>query len=343
VLGDVEASGTLDNIFSIQKSLARQVAAKLAIQIRFPALEVSPMTINAYQDLEHLRTLAKDLPLLGMEPARARKKSDYVLALSLCDKLLANYPQLAPARYHRALFSLHHEDFATADTESEIARQLDPDDLETLLLRGNFLWVTKDCSGAAAVFREATEKYPEDAQAWYALGVLYLNAGAKLEAIAAYLAAMERQPLIPEAETNLRTLLESAEGLTLLARLKEQKPEVYPAAAVFYAFWKNAGNRLGDLAERAMDGFPNLYIGYYMQGLLARDRKQNREAAALFQACLELQPAFPEVHRELGLLALSATRCTEGEQHLKIYMSTASFVDDYAALEEQIRRCRNRR
>ena len=343
VLGDVEAAGTLDNIFSIQKSLARQVAAKLAIQIKLPALEVSPMTINAYQDLEHLRALAGDLPILGLDPARARKKSDYVLALSLCDKLAAAYPQLAPARYYRALFSLHQEDFAAADTESQIAQQLDPDDLETLLLRGNFLAATNDRKGAVAALREAKEKFPEDSRAWYALGVLYLEAGAKLEAIAAYLAAIERQPLIAEAEANLQTMLESAEGLALLARLKEKKPEAYPAAAVFYAFWKNAGNRLGDLAERAMNAFPNLYLGYYMQGVLARDRQQYDEAATLFQACLELRPAFPEVHRELGLLALSAKRCTEGAQHFKVYLNTANFVDDYAALEEQVQRCQKRR
>ena len=346
LLGEAEAAGPANSILSLQRSLARQVSTKLALQsalAEVAGLEVSEMTISAYKEVERLRQLAKALPLLGLDPARARKKADYVLALSLCDKLLEAYPKLSAARYYRGLFSLHGEDFDLAAQECEIAQTLNPDNLENLLLKGNLLYAANDLKGAAAAFRQVTEEFPDDGRGWYALGRLFLEAGAKLEAIAAYLAAIERSPLILEAETNLQTLLESPEGLALLARLKKNKPEIYPAAAVYYAFWKNEGQRLGELAETTMEQFPNLYMGYFMQGLLARDRQQNEEAATLFQTCLELRPSFPEVHRELGLLNLDNGRCTEGEQHITLYVQTANFVDDYAELERQIQRCQKRR
>jgi tetratricopeptide (TPR) repeat protein len=301
------------------------------------------MTISAYKEIERLRELAKELPLLGLDPARARKKADHALALSLCDKLLDAYPKLAAARHYRAMFSLHNEDFDLAAQECQIAQTLNPDNLENLLLKGNIFYVANDLKSAAAAFRQVTEEFADDARGWYALGKVLLDAGAKLEAIAAYLAALERAPVILEAETNLQTLLESAEAPSLLARLKNNKPDIYPAAAVYYAFWKNTGQRLGDLAEKTMEEFPNLYLGYYMQGLLAGAQQQYGEAAALFQACLALRPSFPEVHRELGLLNLSNDRCTEGERHITLYVRTANFVDDYAVLERQIERCKKRK
>ena len=346
LLGEAEASGPANSILSLQRSLARQVSTKLALQSALSevaGMEVSEMTLSAYKEVERLRQLAKELPLLGLDPARARKKADYVLVLSLCDKLLEVYPKLAAARYYRALFSLHDEDFALAAQECEIAQTLNPDNLENLLLKGNILYVANDLKNAVVAFRQVTEEFPDDARGWYALGRLFLDAGARLEAITAYLAAIEREPLIPEAETNLQTLLESPEGLALLARLKKNKSEIYPAAAVYYAFWKNESGRLGDLAEKTIEEFPNLYLGYYMQGLLAKGRQPDEEAATLFQACLALRPSFPEVHRELGLLNLSNGRCTEGEQHITLYVQNANFVDDYAALERQVERCKKRR
>ena len=346
VLGEAEAAGAFNNIFGIQKNLARQISTKLALQAAFSevsGLEVSEMTISAYRDLERLRELGKGLPILGLDPARARKKSDYLLALSLCDKLLDVYPKLAEARYYRALFNLHYENFEMADQESQIAQTLNSNNFANLLLRGNLFYILNDFAPAAAAFRKATEEFPEEARGWYALGRLLAAGGDKLEAIAAYLAAIERSPVIIEAETNLRTLVSGPEGLILLAQLAKQKPELHPAATIFRAFWSDERKRLSDLADKTVELFPDLYLGYYMQGLLARDQKRYGEAAELFGTCLSLRPSFPEVHRELGLLQLENQRCTEGEQHITIYVRTAAFVSDYAELDRQIQRCQKRK
>jgi tetratricopeptide (TPR) repeat protein len=346
MLGEAETVGARQNILGMQKDLARQISYKLALQAAFAetaGLEVSEMTIAVYKDLERLRELAKKLPGLGLDPARSRRKSDYLLALSLCDKIIDAYPKTAMARYYRALFSLHNEDFDLVDQESLIARSFDANNVDNLLLRGNLFFVLKDLEQAAAAFREVTEEFPEEARAWYALGRVLAVQGDKLGAVAAYLAAMERAPAIIEAETNLQTLLSGSEGLSLLAQLANQKPGLYGAASVLRAFWNNDRQLPADLAEKAVQQFPDLHLGYYMQGLLAASRKQYDEAASFFETCLSLRPSFAEVHRELGLLALQGKRCDEGEQHITIYVRTANFVNDYAELEKQILRCKKRK
>jgi len=346
MLGEAEAVGVRENILGMQKDLARQIGYKLALQAAFAetaGLEVSETTIAVYKDLERLRELAKKLPGLGLDPARSRRKSDYLLALSLCDKIIDAFPKTAMARYYRALFSLHNEDFETADRESQIAQNLSANIVDNLLLRGNLFFLLNDFERAAAAFREVTEEVPGEARAWYGLGRVLAVQGDKIEAVAAYLAAMERAPVIIEAETNLQTLLSGAEGLALLTQLAGQKPELYAAAGVLRAFWNNDRQPLGDLAEKAVQQFPDLYLGYYMQGVLAASRKQYDEAASFFETCLSLRPSFAEVHRELGLLALQNKRCEEGEQHITIYVRTANFVSDYGELDKQIQRCKKRK
>jgi len=346
ILGEAEVKGEVNNLFGIQENFARQISAKLALQAALAevsGLEVSKITISVYRDLETLRQLVKNLPFFGLDPGRAGKKADYLLALSLCDKLLNAYPNLALARYYRALFSLHNESFEVAERESQILQTVSPADLENLLLRGNILYAVNDRPGAAAAFREATAEFPDDPRGWYSLGRLLVAAGNKLEAIAAYIAAIERAPAIPEAETNLQTLLAGAEGPALLEQLKKQMPRLYPAARTFRAFWKNESAEIGDLAEKTMALFPDLYLGYFVQGLLEKNRRQYDKAAALLRDCLSLRPSFPEVHRELGLLLLENHRCAEGERHLTLYLRRAAFVSDYAALEQQIQRCKKRK
>lgn len=346
LLGEAEAVGARENILGMQKDLARQIGYKLALQAAVAetaGLEVSEMTLAAYKDLERLRELAKKLPLLGLDPARARKKSDYLFALGLCEKIIAAYPKMTMARYYRALFSLHNEDFETADQESLIAQSLSGTNVDNLLLRGNLFFAANDFAAAAAAFQEVAEEFPEEGRAWYALGRMLAAQGDKPGAVAAYLAALERAPVINEVETNLQTLLSGPDGLALLTRLAGEKPALFPAASVLRAFWSNAPLPPGDLAERAVQQFPDLYIGYYMQGVLAASRKQYDEAASFFETCLSLRPSFAEVHRELGLLALLDKHCEEGEQHITIYVRTANFVNDYAELDKQIQRCKKRK
>ena len=67
--------------------------------------------------------------------------------------------------------------------------------------------------------------------------------------------------------------------------------------------------------------------------------KKFKEAGKSFKRCLALNSAFPAIHRELGLLYLHFNRCDIGKNHINLYLRTASYIDDYGALEEQISEC----
>ena len=83
---------------------------------------------------------------------------------------------------------------------------------------------------------------------------------------------------------------------------------------------------------------PRLYLGYYMQALAAGTDPAQREA--LLRTSLSLRSSFPEAHRDLGRLLLTERRCSEGDQHVDLYMRTASMVDDFGQLKEQMSHCR---
>ena len=60
----------------------------------------------------------------------------------------------------------------------------------------------------------------------------------------------------------------------------------------------------------------------------------------LLRTSLSLRSSFPEAHRDLGKLLLAGRRCSEGDQHIDLYMRTASAVDDFGPLKEQMSQCR---
>ena len=343
IIGVAEANGVKEGIFGIQDKLAKQISSTLAVQAAIYDASSTvgvKVPLNVCADLDRLRQLSKQLPFFGLDPARARKKGEYQQALSICDKLIAGHSNLAQAHYYSALFSLHNEDFKKADRESKIALKLNSNEVDNILLKANVIYASNDFNGAVNAFKEVTSSFPGDARGWYGLGRLYTKQGNKIEATSAYISAIERTPAIAEAETNLQTLLSGEKGFELCKKLKTRKPQFYAPARVFSAFWNNKVKNINDLAIQSINNFPDLYIGYFIQGILERNKKQNKKAISLWQRCLSLQYAFPLVHKELGLLYLKSNRCILGKRHIDIYMRTADFIDDYAALEKQIKRCK---
>ena len=342
IIGTADATGSQDDIRKIQGDFARQIASKMTIEATLAEAsrsEPAKMKLSVYQDLDRLQQSARDLPFFGFDPARLRKEGDYRFALSICDNILANYPKLTEAHYYRALFSLHSNNLQNAQQESEIVQRLNSNHLENFLLRGNLLYLMKDFTGAVNAFHEATQKFPDDARGWYGRARLAIANDDKVGAITAYIETLERAPIIPEAETNLQTLIGGSDGLNVLTQMKSQRPAIYPAAMVFRAFWKNELKNLEGIVEQTINQFPRLYIGHYMRGLLEEARENYEKAEIFFKTCLSLRPSFPDVHRSLGVMYLRKGRCAEGRQHVTLYRSTTSFQNDYNEIEQYIRRC----
>ena len=339
LLGSGEAQGGVKQLFAIQADLGKQVAQAMSISAALGegGLDVTEMTLAAFGDLDRARELARGLPFIGLDPARRRRSGDYQLGLSLCDKLLAAYPKLAPARVYRGIFSLETEDFDRAEQEAALALKLAPDNFDAYQLQANVKFARGDLAGAARLYQNLAEKYPDDARGWYALGRVQLQQGNKPGAAASLVAALSRAPFLPEAETALRTIVAGTDAAATLAQLSTLDPSAHAAALAYQGFFRGQPVP-AELAAQVVRDSPRLYLGYYMQALSAGTSAAAREQ--LLRTALSLRSSFPEAHRDLGRLLLAAKRCAEGDQHVDLYLRTASVVDDFGQLKEQMSQCR---
>ena len=339
VLGSGEAQGAVKQLFGLQAELGKQVAQAMSLSAALSdrgGPEVTELTLAAYADLDRLRELARGLPFLGADPLRRRRSGDYQLALSLSDKLIAAHPKLAPARLYRGLFSLQTDDLDRAEQEAVLAVRLAPDNLDAWALQANVKYLRGELDEAMRQYRSLSEKFPDDARAFYAAGRVALQQGAKLQAVPAFLAALQRTPFLPEAESNLRTLVSAPDAAPLLEALRAQDPGAQAAALAYRGFF--AGLPPGqELTAGLVRDMPRLYLGYYLQGLSAKGVPA-QEAA--FRSALALRGSFPEAHRELGRVLLASRRCDEGSDHVDLYLRTAAAVSDYGPLQEQKKSCR---
>ena len=339
MLGSGEAQGGVKQLFGIQAELGKQVAQAMSISAALGegGLDVTEMTLAAFGDLDRARELVRGLPFIGLDPARRRRSGDYQLGLSLCDKLLAAYPKLAPARVYRGTFSLETEDFDRAEQEAALALKLSPDNFEAYQLQANVKFAKGDLLEAARLYQNLAEKVPDDARGWYALGRVQLQQGTKPAAASSLVAALSRAPFLPEAETALRTLVSGADSAATLAQLSTLDPSAHAAALAYQGFFRGQPVP-AELAAQVVRDSPRLYLGYYMQALAAGTSAAEREQ--LLRTSLSMRSSFPEAHRDLGRLLLAGKRCAEGDQHVDLYMRTASMVDDFGQLKEQMSQCR---
>jgi hypothetical protein len=125
----------------------------------------------------------------------------------------------------------------------------------------------------------------------------------------------------------------------LIAWLTQARPALALGAAAFSVHFRDAWGEAPPLVERVTSALPRLYIGHYLRGALAARDGRVAEAMAGLQYALSLRPTSPEVHRELGRLLLAQHDCWYGAQHVALYLHTAKFVADYAALEHAIQTC----
>ena len=339
VLGTVEATGSTGAILALQADVAKQAAAALAVQAAIgdgAGLELSDLALAAFADLDRVQQLARGLPYYGVDPARRRRAADFQLGLTLCDKLITYYPKLGQAHYYRGLFSLQTDDLDRAGQEAAAAAKLLPDDAEAALLPANVAVARRDFAGAVRLLRTASERFGGDARVWYALGRALVAVDDKPSATAALIAAQERSPAIPEAETTLRTLVAGPEGAAIVATLERQEPRRAPVAALYRANWAGDRAQMAALAPAAQRAAPNLWLGWFAEGRTASPER----AEALYRKALALSAAVPEIHRELGRLLLRSGTCAEGERHLGLYQRNALATDDFTENQELVRRCK---
>lgn len=153
-------------------------------------------------------------------------------------------------------------------------------------------------------YREAVRLEPASAQVWFNLGRFLSDSGAEEAALAAYRRAVQNNPDFADAHFNLANGL-ARQGLHGEAiQHFRQALRVAPSADFLF----NLGNSL-------------LVLG------------RLDEAAGAFQAALELEPAFPQAHHNLGIVAHQVGKTA---QAMARFLEAVRLDPDYADAHQNL-------
>ncbi len=340
VMGVAESAGELDQILAVQRTLAADLSQKMAIEaalIDITQFEVTPVSIAVYNQLQILSELAGQLPPIGLASDRQRRQAELQNALMTAGHIVSEADNFAQARYYRALFALHTEQFTLARQEMAIARRLEPQNPEFLLLAANISYQVDDIDEAESLLNQYTSLLPGDARGWFALGRIQMSQRKDSQASVSLMRALENSPYIYEAESNLRTLLSGPGGLALLDDLSRVDQKYFHSGMVMRSYWNMEQANIENL-EIAVAAMPDIHILHYMRGLQLL-RRSPSESKSSFQKSLNLYPGFPEGHRGLGQAYLRTGHCQIGKEHITIYLRLSRHVPDFSDLQREISRC----
>ncbi|HZS70890.1 MAG TPA: FG-GAP-like repeat-containing protein [Candidatus Acidoferrum sp.] len=202
---------------------------------------------------------------------------------------------------------------------------------------------------AEASFKQVIAARPNDPEALYNLGTLYLRRNALADSQRLLERAVKLRPNYPEAWNNLGMIAaqerRSEEAVGYFNKSLELRP-AYTTALV------NLGNlyrREGDLAnsqkmlERALAVSPNDPEVNYNLGMLYARQDQNDRAAQFLGRALALRPEYPDALNNLGVLLARQQRHADAEAKFRECISAAPDFDQaylnlarlYALLQEK--------
>jgi tetratricopeptide (TPR) repeat protein len=342
----VEVEAPSEQLSEMEQDLGRRLAVALRVESgrrRGESTPPPPLPLRAAEGLHRAGLLVARATLAGLDPARSRRRADYMMALDLAERALSEQPGLPAAQLIRGIALLNLDDPGRAIDAFDQAVRLDPEDaLGRLWLAGAYQ-AAGSPERALAAAREGVTRAPEDGTARLVLGRLLATTGDGDGAAATFLEALERAPGLTDAESGLRVLLTGPEAAGRIARLENADPGLAAGARLYQAFWARAKSANTRDMETTLARRPRLFLGPYWAGLEAQQARDYTTAESRLRTALALHPEGPEVHRELGRTLLLARRCTEGARHVRLYFRTARSVDDADELQRLIDGCRERR
>jgi Flp pilus assembly protein TadD/peroxiredoxin len=186
---------------------------------------------------------------------------------------------------------------------------------------------------ATESFKQVIASRPEDAEAYYNLGTLYLRRNSPADAQNYLQQALKLRPNYPEAWNNLGMLAaqqgHADEAIENFKKSVSLRPN-YAVALV------NLGNiyrrqRLLEEAERALsqalDIEPNDPDANYGLGMLYAQQEQIPRAEQYLQKAADLRPGYPDALNNLGVLFVREQRYPEAELKFKTCIQAAPKFD----------------
>jgi Flp pilus assembly protein TadD/peroxiredoxin len=176
---------------------------------------------------------------------------------------------------------------------------------------------------AAASFQQVIATKPENAEAYYNLGTLYLRRNSLPEAEQCLKQTVQLRPNYPEAWNNLG-MLAAQEGRPEEAiRNFQEALRLRPAYAIALLNLGNVYRRQEDfdqaekLLSRAFNSEPENPEVNYALGMLYARRDQAERAAQYLEAAVALRPDYSDALNNLGVLLVREQRYAEAEAKFK--------------------------
>jgi len=186
---------------------------------------------------------------------------------------------------------------------------------------------------AAASFKQVIAAKPQDPEAYYNLGTLYLRRNSFHDARQYLEQTLKLRPNYPEAWNNLG-MVAAQEGQTDEAvRNFKQSLLLRPDYAIALANLGNVYRRQGDFEEaekllgRALEITPDdPEVNYGLGMLYARQDKFER-AANYLEKAVSLRPDYPDALNNLGVLLVRERRNSDAEERFKACIRVAPNFD----------------
>ncbi len=201
---------------------------------------------------------------------------------------------------------------------------------------------------AAASFKQVIVSKPQEPEAYYNLGTLYLRKNALHEARQYLEQTLKLRSNYPEAWNNLG-MVAAQEGQTDEAiRNFKQSVLLRPTYAIALANLGNVYRRQGAFEEaerllrRALEITPDDPEVNYSLGMLYARQEKVEQAAQYLESALSLRPDYPDALNNLGVLFVRERRNSDAEKQFKTCIRVAPNFDQaylnlarlYVLLEE---------
>ncbi|MFZ7127312.1 MAG: tetratricopeptide repeat protein [Desulfobacterales bacterium] len=184
----------------------------------------------------------------------------------------------------------------------------DPELVKSLCRTGLRFAMSGHFQEALDYYLAATERTPDDSEAWYGLGHCYVGLDQPREAIAAYREAIRTEPDNPVARYNLgRYYIELGqleEAVALFREAAGVDPDYIPA---FFDMAVALGN-LGK-TEEAISSYqavirinPDFFPAFHQMGIVYHRSGRHSEALHSQQRAIEINPDYAAAHLAIGLV-----------------------------------------
>lgn len=186
---------------------------------------------------------------------------------------------------------------------------------------------------AAASFRQVIASKPQDAEAYYNLGTLYLGKHSLADARRYLEQSLKLRPEYAEAWNNLG-MVAGQEGQDLEAIRDFQKclqlrPDYVIALLNLGNLYRRQGTaeEADTLLSRALELEPDNPEANYSLGMLYARQQQLDRAANLLERAVELRPDYPDALNNLGVLLVREQNLPEAEEKFETCIRVAPNFD----------------